>query len=293
MRKFAVLCFVALWVCAGTAQSKKNPVFTSFDYPGAINTEATGIAPSGEIVGRYVDFDGTNYRAHGFLLANGEFLPIDFPDSVYTDVTYISPRGEIVGTYDSADGNEHGFVLRQGKFTSIDFPGAVGTTGYGISPNGEIVGTWWDEAFQNHGYLLDKQGKFIPMDVPGYSTLVTQIASGRIIGDYTSDFVTVHGYVIKNGFFQTIDFPAYGAFPACQATFLSGLNPEGDIVGGCIRGFLDESGWLVTNGEYIPINYPDSVSTYANGINPQGQIVGRYSTNDGQFNHGFLLTWQP
>ncbi len=293
MRRFAVLCFVVLWAFTSAAQSKRNPVFTSFDYPGSINTEATGIAPSGEIVGRYVNFDGTNYSFHGFLLASDQFQSIDYPESVYTDVTYISPRREIVGTYDSADGKEHGFVLREGKFTSIDYPGAVGTTGFGISPSGEIVGTWWDEAFQNHGYMLDKQGKFTLIDVPGYGTMLTQITSGRIIGDYSTDWTVVHGFVIKNGFFQTIDFPAYGAFPACQINYVSGLNPEGEIVGGCIRGFLDESGWLVKNGEYVPINYPGSVSTYANGINPQGQIVGRYSKNDGQFNHGFLLTWQP
>jgi hypothetical protein len=191
------------------------------------------------------------------------------------------------------DAQEHGYTLRDGTFTSIDFPGAVGTDGDGIGPNGEVVGQWFDQAGQAHGYVLDKQGKFTQVDVPGYQTLVTQITSGRMIGDYTKDFTTVHGFVVKNGKFQSIDFPAYGVFPACQTSFVSGLNPEGDIVGGCIRGFLDENGWLVKDGEYVPINYPNSLSTYANGINPQGQIVGRYSINDGHFNHGFLLTWQP
>ncbi|UWZ84753.1 hypothetical protein [Occallatibacter riparius] len=288
MYRFSILCFVALWACISTAQSKKNPVFTSFDYPGAVNTEATAITPSGQILGRYVTFDGTTYHGHGFLLINGQFQSIDFPGSLWTDATYISPRGEIVGWYDSANGTEHGYVLKNGKFTSIDYPGALGTDGFGIDPNGVVVGTWWDQT-GNHGYLLDKQGKFTPFDVPGFQTLATQITSGRIIGDYSNDFNTEsHGFVFKDGEFQTIDFPE-----ACQTTYLSGLNPEGDIVGGCIRGFLDESGWLIKNGEYIQINYPKSLSTYANGINPQGQIVGRYTTNDGQFNHGFLLTWRP
>jgi hypothetical protein len=291
MRRFAMFGLVVLWACISTAQSRK-PVFTSFDYPGSIDTEATAINASGEIVGRYVTFDGANYHFHGFLLAKDQFQPIDFPNSIYTDVTYINPRGEIVGSYDSADGKEHGFVLRDGQFTSFDYPGAVGTDGFGIDPNGVVVGTWWDQA-QNHGYLLDNQGKFTPFDIPGFQTMPTQITSGRVIGFYTKDWTNIHGFDVKNGFFKSIDFPAYGVFPACQATYLSGLSPEGDIVGGCIRGFLDESGWLVKNGEYVPINYPNSVSTYANGINPQGQIVGRYSTNDGQFNHGFLLTWQP
>jgi hypothetical protein len=293
MKRIASLCFVVLWACISTAQTPKKPVFTSFDYPGAVDTEGTAITPSGEIVGRYFTFDGTNFHEHGFLLTNGQFQPIDFPGAIFTDVTYINPRGQIVGAYALADGKSHGYILRDGTFTSIDFPGAAGTFAGGIGPNGEVVGAWFDQAGQNHGFVLDKQGKFTQVDVPGYQTLVTQISSGRMIGDYTKDFTIVHGFVVKNGNFQSIDFPAFGVFPACQTSFVSGLNPEGDIVGGCIRNFLDENGWLVKDGEYVPINYPNSLSTYANGINPQGQIVGRYSINDGLFDHGFLLTWQP
>ncbi|MGB2662631.1 MAG: hypothetical protein WAK48_01420 [Candidatus Acidiferrum sp.] len=39
-------------------------VFTSFDYPGAIFTEATGINPGGVIVGVFEDFSG---NVHGFI----------------------------------------------------------------------------------------------------------------------------------------------------------------------------------------------------------------------------------
>src|ERR1700757_688436 len=103
MKRIASLCLVVLWACISTAQTPKKPVFTSFDYPGSVDTEATAITPSGEIVGRYFTFDGTNFHEHGFLLTNGQFQPIDFPDSIDTDVTYINPRGEIVGVYDLAD----------------------------------------------------------------------------------------------------------------------------------------------------------------------------------------------
>ena len=292
MRKLAMVCFVILWACLCSAQNKKTPVFTSFDYPGSVDTEATGINASGDIVGRYYTFDGTNYFGHGFLFTNGQFQPIDFPDSIYTDVTYISSRGEIVGSYNSADGVQHGFVLRNGAFTTIDYPDATGTAGFGIGPNGEVVGTWWDQV-QNHGYIMDNQGRFTLFDYPGLQTLPTVITAGRITGFYTGDnWATVHGFVVKNGKFQTIDFPAIGTYPACETTYLSGLNPQGDMVGGCIRS-NSESAWLVKDGEFVPISYPGSLTNYANGINPQGQIVGRYMTNDGHFNHGFLLTWKP
>ena len=41
-----------------------NGAYTSFDYPGAIFTEATGINPSGVIVGLYVDSAGA---VNGFM----------------------------------------------------------------------------------------------------------------------------------------------------------------------------------------------------------------------------------
>jgi hypothetical protein len=41
-----------------------NGAFTSFDFPGAIFTDAAGINPSGVIVGIYVDSAG---NVHGFI----------------------------------------------------------------------------------------------------------------------------------------------------------------------------------------------------------------------------------
>jgi hypothetical protein len=41
-----------------------NGNYTSFDYPGAVFTEATGINPGGVIVGLYTDSAGAT---HGFI----------------------------------------------------------------------------------------------------------------------------------------------------------------------------------------------------------------------------------
>jgi len=50
-------------------------LFTSFDFPGAGFTTATGISPGGDIVGRYT----VNKINNGFFAHFGQFSTIDFP----------------------------------------------------------------------------------------------------------------------------------------------------------------------------------------------------------------------
>ena len=49
--------------------------FISFDYPGAIDTEAASITPGSDIVGRYTINDG---MVHGFLRSQGQFSSMTF-----------------------------------------------------------------------------------------------------------------------------------------------------------------------------------------------------------------------
>src|SRR5437868_3452540 len=86
-------------------------------------TQATGITPSGDIVGRYTSSNGV---LHGFFLSGGKFRSIDFPGSTSTDVNWINPRGQIVGNYFDSGGKQHGFLLSGGTFTTIDYPNAQG-----------------------------------------------------------------------------------------------------------------------------------------------------------------------
>ncbi|MCI0549775.1 MAG: hypothetical protein L0287_02340, partial [Anaerolineae bacterium] len=82
--------------------------FTSIDYPGSVNTQATGASPIGEIVGGYQDLDGGD---HGFLFSKGSFTSIDFPAALATRAFGINPEGDIVGDYLAGDFTVHGFLL--------------------------------------------------------------------------------------------------------------------------------------------------------------------------------------
>src|ERR1700757_3480234 len=99
---FLFMAAVAWSPCHTFAQT-----FKSFDFPGAVNTQATAINSSGEIVGRYFKADGSQ---HGFVLRHGMFASIDYPGAVFTDITWVNARGDIVGGYSLGSSN-HGFLL--------------------------------------------------------------------------------------------------------------------------------------------------------------------------------------
>jgi hypothetical protein len=196
-------------------------------------------------------------------------------------VTWINPRGQIVGGYFGSVGNEHGFLLSGGKFTTIDYPNAQFTIAFGIGATGDIVGIHGDSAGTLHGFLL-REGRFTLLDLPGATgSLPAMISAGRIVGGYFNSTGT-HGFSLSQGTVRTIDC-AGSTF-----TFLSGVEPQGRMVGGYGTADGNARGALVINGNCFPVDFPGGTNTYANGINPQGDIVGRYTGADGIV-HGYLL----
>jgi uncharacterized membrane protein len=127
--------------------------FTSFDFPGAVNTQATAISPSGDIVGRYFSANG---QQHGFLLTQGKFQTIDPLGSTYAEINWINPSGQMVGAYRLVDGKGHGFLLSAGQFITIDYPGSRGTIAGGISSSGDIVGAQFDDQFNLRAFCCGR-----------------------------------------------------------------------------------------------------------------------------------------
>lgn len=264
---------------------KHDAKFASFDFPGATNTQATGIAPSGEIVGRYFSADGTQ---HGFTLQNGSFSSIDVPGASFTDVAWINARGELVGTYNDARGG-HAYVLSRNAITTIDFPSAspVCTAGFGISNAGDVVGVEFacNDFFHGHGYLFSK-GQFTLIDVPGaVGTFPTMVLDPtRIVGTYVDSNSVFHGFRLYNGQFSTVDFPN------STFTWITGVNPEGDLVGFYFSQDGSQHGFVLTDGKFISIDVPVAGATtrVANGIDAEGDVVGFYNGPDGK-THGYFL----
>jgi len=252
--------------------------FESFDFPGAVNTQATAINSSGEIVGRYYEADGIE---HGFLFTHGLFASIDFPGANWTDVTWVNARGQIVGAYNTGNA-DHGFLLSAGQYTAIGYAGLANTYVTGISDNGAIVGDGSDNAGNFIGFLLTN-GKFSPVAYPGTSIVFqepTMLETGPILGDYCDK--VCHGYLLVGTAFHSIDCPGTPG-----GIYLSAIDRRGRMTGQMITSDGHQHGLLISSGQCIAVDFPGSVATYVNGINPQGDIVGRYTDTAGD-THGFI-----
>jgi len=228
-------------------------IFTSLNITGAELTRPVGINDQGDIVGHY-NLSGEG-KDHGFLLRGGVFTTIDLPGAEETVAGSINSNGDIAGYY--RDGKRwHGFVLRDGVFTTIDYPGAKYTQVWRINDSGQIAGRYEGPNGGFHLYRLTN-GQFESFDFPGavetapgaYSHLGGLNNLGDIVSAYASGspfqnlgnpntYGNVHGLLLSEGVFASIDFPG-----AVQ-TIAIGVNDAGQIVGayadptGRIHGYL-------------------------------------------------------
>ena len=277
---------------ASNAQCLQSPApaanhhvdFKSFDFPGAINTQATAITPSGLIVGRYNSADGVQ---HGFTLRNGLYSSVDGPAASFTDVAWANARGDLAGTFNDSRGG-HAYVLGRGAFKIIDSPIAAlpNITGFGLSNGGDVVGVLFGNNFsQGRGYIFSNNA-FTFIDVPGAMGTFPTMAldPARIVGAYVDTSNHFHGFSLANGKFTSVDVPN------STFTWITGINPEGDLVGfyfdqgGSQHGFVQREGFFIT----VEIPVAGTNSAEGNGIDPQSDVVGRYNSADGK-THGFFL----
>ena len=212
----------------------QNGVFTFFDYPGASSTIAYGINDDGLIAGSaefnggsssvgFV-YDGTTFTpivaskqsatyvfginnagntvgsaggadTNAFELQNGRLKFIRFPGTYFVaNATGINSFGQVVGW--TTDGvNTQAYEYSRGKFLQIAVPGAVMTEAVGINDKAIIVG-WYDVTGPaDYGFAFSG-GQYTAFRYPGAQTFAAGInISGQVVGQYTFDFQTWHGYV--------------------------------------------------------------------------------------------------
>lgn len=254
--------------------------FTTFDVPGAINTEPHGINDVGQIVGSYTT--SANSPPHGFLYDGSAFTTIDVPPqpglpALGTTLFGINNAGQIAGTIfeNILLQNPHAFELDSRGVTFLDFPGHRNGVAYGINNSGQIVGYFYDDV-ATHGFLYTN-GAITAIDIPG----LTRAGASAInnLGQIVMGGDTYDGFLYSNGTFTTIHFPG------ARNTYLYGINDAGQIVG-MPAGVLDPD-----NG-FIPIGIPGARGTIPFGINNVGQIVGRF-VDDSGVEHGFIATPVP
>lgn len=218
-------------------------------------------------------------------------------DPRYTIATGINDSGTIVGQF--FDGSFRGFALSGGTVTTIDVQGASQTDPLGIGGDGRIVGDFLDagevslyQAGTTHGFVLNPDGRFTTIDVPGAQWTVATSANrtGLIAGFYQAAGGNIAPFFLDgSGRFTTFDIPG------SQDVQVNGINDLGQAVGvanfigangfGYQRSFLRSEDGTIS---FIAGPGPSNLFVDATGINNLGQIVGDY-TDLSQVSRGFFL----
>ena len=121
----AILAFTpATAASASPLGGYASGTYTTIDYPGAVQTDISGINNLGTMVGYYIDTAGVN---HGFIYQHGSFTAFNDPyagtgANQGTQGSGINDFGTIVGAYIDGSGNYHGFMDRGGFFSTLDGP---------------------------------------------------------------------------------------------------------------------------------------------------------------------------
>jgi probable HAF family extracellular repeat protein len=86
--------------------------FSPLEFPGATQTSAWDVNPTGLVVGVYRDAAGI---FHGFQYDGQTFGRVDVPGATATRVFGVNGHGDMVGAFVDASGRTHGFVAQRAR----------------------------------------------------------------------------------------------------------------------------------------------------------------------------------
>ena len=193
-------------------------VYTTIDYPSAVETFPVGVNDSGTVVGFY--YDAANGR-HSFLYKDGVFTTLVAPSATDTEVVGINNSGTVVG-YSNGSTAYQSFLYNDGIFTTFNMSGLPSgiyqVLPSGINDNDAIIGTYADAGANVHGFLYPSgvQGyvnpKYLIMGVsyapPGGSASSVSYQTTNVVGNtstITSSFQ--NGFTVTTSISATVGVP--------------------------------------------------------------------------------------
>ena len=200
-------------------------VFTTYDFPGSLNTYFYAFDNAGKAAGHYKDIDGLY---HGVILEGGELQQYDFPGAAETYIYGLSDEtGALSGNIVDAAGVSHAF---SGDLI-ITFPGAVNTYGDFVNAAGAVVGSYVDADGMFHGFIRHPDGSFTTIDLPKMPNLaflfVNTITDLGIIG-----FRAKAANDIPRSYILLPDGTLYEVqLPGSVSTVVRNVNQDGSIIG--------------------------------------------------------------
>ena len=223
-------------------------------------------------------------RGHGFVRdADGEFTVIDVPRATVSTIAFgIDESGRTVGSYVDARGRTHGFQQKRREVSSRPsiFPVPPRPWFPRSTRMGRSSAPTTRRATQppcNCLMVSCSTKAFSPRSisqVPRRLVHSESTAAVEIVGEYLDAGNAIHGFLLDNGVFTTIDVPG-GA-----STAATDIDDSGRIVGFSTdpHGEPARIPPRPRTAHSVAIDVPDAAATQPFGINNHGQIVGFFST---------------
>lgn len=214
--------------------------YQSENYPGAVQTQVTGLNNTGVTVGFWSSMNNASMvnDNSGFWAQGGKFHTANFPASQpasppVDQLLGVNDSGVAVGFWTDANGNNHGYQVNvnTSAFSPVTNPNAPGAslTATAINSGGHIAGFYTSQSGNTDGFLM-AGNTFIDLSVPGASSTMAFGVNGndQVVGAYTADAsAATHGFSwTLGGGFQTVDDPH-----GMGTTTINGVNDVGDLVG--------------------------------------------------------------
>jgi len=214
--------------------------FDSRNFPGAAQTQVTGLNDTGITVGFFSTMNAsvvTDDNNIGFWREDGQYHSVRYPtrNNAMPSVNQllgVNDSGTAVGFYNDAKGNAHGYAynLNTGHFKMITVRGATSLTATAINNFGATAGFYMNAAGATDAFIQFHGGRTFTIAMAGASA--TQAFglndNGEVVGTYTTgtgNNAVTHGFTWMNGKFTTVNYPM------ASSTTINGVNNEGDIVG--------------------------------------------------------------
>jgi hypothetical protein len=210
--------------------------FASENYPGAAQTQVTGINDARVTVGFLADKAGNN---SGFYSIRGAFKTANYPTRSHSkpavdQLLGINDNDVAVGFYSDAKNVNHGYTynIKTHAFRPVTVAGDTNVTAASINRVGDIAGFASTASGTTEGFLEYPGGKVVHLQVPGATmTQAFGVNDGdEVVGAYTigsGSNAMSYGFIWSPGFgFQTVNDPN-----GIGSTVINGVNDHGKLVG--------------------------------------------------------------
>ena len=256
-------------------------------FPGASETYADFVSGLGNIVGSYVDAEGTY---HAYLRGpGGSFATLGIPEIPNLEYFYLHGINDAlvaVGRAKATDGVPITFAGNPVALQAFKVPDSVSTEGWNVNQDGSIVGHYDSADGRRHGFIArplqptpvrpppDLSYTFESIDVPGVDFLAVTASSDFF--DYAGNMRGPDGekdiaFTLIDGVFKIHDFPG------SQGTYFYALGNNGVAAGH----YKDSEGLfhgvILENGELRQYDFPDSIETEIYGYSDStGALTGSF-----------------